>query len=135
MRKPNKWFDVYPYGTKEGDEEAQFFRALCRHEKFEWISISAIIKKSNLTRERVEEIIDKYANRTNPPLVYASPTQEEHWGYWERCPDILKKDERDVSKKDKDNRVDKHISGTSQTQNSNIVVIDANSTSQTIAIP
>jgi hypothetical protein len=60
----------------------------------------------------VEEIVDKYVNKVNPPLLFAHPTNDDHWGYWERCQDRLHDDKRDISKKDKDSRVDKHIAGT-----------------------
>lgn len=111
MSNPKKWPEVYPYGTKEGDEEARFFRALARHSKFEYRSVGAIVKSTGLTRERVEEIIDKYVNKIKPPLVYPHQTNEDHWCYWERCPDVIQKDNRGISEKDKDNRIDKHASG------------------------
>jgi hypothetical protein len=111
MDKPKKWFDVYPYGSKQGDEEAKVFRALSRHAKFDWRSTGAIVKATGLSRERVEEIIDKYVNKVKPALIYAHPSNEDHWGYWERVPEVLKKDDRDVAKKDKDARVDKQIAG------------------------
>ena len=109
MTKPKKWYDVYPYGTKEGDEEAKVFRALSRHHKFDFRSTGAIVSATGLSRDRVEEIIDKYANY-NPPLIYPHPTNDDHWGYWERCEDeVLKDDKRSISKKDKDGRIDKHL--------------------------
>jgi hypothetical protein len=113
MDQPKKWYEVYPYGTKEGDEEAKVFRSLSRHSKFDWRSTGAIVKATGLSRERVEEIIDKYVNKVKPPLIYAHPSNEDHWGYWERVPDVLKKDNRGISQKDKDNRIDKHLSGSS----------------------
>lgn len=114
MNQPKKWTDVYPYGTKEGDEEAKVFRCLARHPKYEYRSVPQIVKTTGLTRERVEEIIDKYANM-KPALIYPHPTNDDCWGYWERCPEVLKKDDRSLSKKDKDNRIDKHM-GTACTQ-------------------
>lgn len=111
MEQPKKWYDVYPYGTKEGDEEAKVFRCLSRHAKYDWRSTGAIVKATGLTRERVEEIIDKYVNKVKPPLIYSHPTNEDHWGYWERVPEVLKKDDRNISTKDKDGRIGKHLSG------------------------
>lgn len=112
MNKPKKWTEVYPYGTKEGDEEAKFFRALARHPKFDYRSTGQIIKTTGLSRQRVEEIIDKYVNKVVPPLLIPHASNDDHWGYWERCQDRLKDDNRDISRKDKDNRVDKHMAGT-----------------------
>ena len=59
----------------------------------------------------VEDIIDKYRNNINPPLIYPHATNEDHWCYWERCPEVLNSDNRGISDKDKDNRIDRHISG------------------------
>lgn len=108
MDKPKKWTEVYPHGTKEGDEESKFFKALARHPKYDWRSTGAIVKASKLPQDRVEEIIDKYINMT-PPLIFPHPKNDAHWGYWERVPDMLKDDDRDLSTKDKDNRIGKHL--------------------------
>jgi hypothetical protein len=113
MSKPKKWPEVYPHGTKEGDEEAKFFKALARHHKFQYRSIAALQQSTGLPRERIEEMIDKYTNRYDPPLIYPHPTNEDHWGYWERCQDQLKTDKRNISQKDQDGRVDKHLQGNS----------------------
>ena len=110
MQKPKKWHEVYPYGTKEGDEEAKVFRGLGRHPKYDYRSTSALVKATGVSRERIEEIIDKYMN-CSPPLIFAHPTNEEHWGYWERCKDRLEDDDRGISNKDKDGRIDKHLAG------------------------
>lgn len=114
MNKPKKWTEVYPYGTKEGDDEAKFFRAIARHKKYEYRSIPAIVKDTGLTRERVEEIIDKYVNKIQPPLIYAHKTTDDNWGYWERCINDLPSDFRNLSNKDKDSRIDKHMNGLNQ---------------------
>lgn len=109
MNKPKKWHEVYPYGTKQGDEEAKIFRALSRHSKFDYRSISALEKSTGLERERIEEIIDKYATQYDPPLIYAHPSQDDHWGYWERCLNDIKGPEKSISSQDKQNRIDKHL--------------------------
>jgi len=108
MNKPKKWTEVYPHGTKRGDVESKFFKALARHPKYDWRSTGAIVKASGLPQETVEEIIDKYVNCT-PPLIFPHPKNDAHWGYWERVPDMLKNDNRDLSTKDKDNRIGKHL--------------------------
>jgi hypothetical protein len=113
MNKPKKWTEVYPQGTKEGDEEAKFFRCLARNPKYEWRSIAQIVKETGLTRERIEEIIDKYHNNIKPAIVYPHKTNADMWGYWERVPEVLKKDDRSISEKDQDARIDKHVTGQS----------------------
>ena len=113
MTQPKKWTEVYPYGTREGTEEAKVFRALARHKKYDFRSIAALIKATGVSRERIEEIIEKYTNRFDPPLIYPHPQNEDHWGYWERCQDQLKDDKRNISQKDQDGRVDRHLHGNS----------------------
>ena len=106
--QPKKWHEVYPYGTKEGDEEAKVFRALSRHHKFDYRSTGAIQQATGLGQDRIEEIIDKYMNQFSPPLIYQHPTNEDHWGYWERC-GLPKQDKRNISQRDQDRRVSKHL--------------------------
>lgn len=113
MSDPKKWTEIYPYGTKEGDEEAKFFKHLARHPKYDYRSVSQLIKSTGLTKERIEEIISKYAEGYDPPLIYPHPTNDDHWGYWERCPDQVKTDHRGISRKDKDQRIDKQLTGSS----------------------
>lgn len=113
MDEPKKWHEVYPYGSKAGDEEAKVFRALSRNKKVDFRSTAAVVKATGLSRERVEEIIDKYATKVQPPLIYAHPTNEDHWGYWEKVPEMLKKDDRGIAQKDRDSRIDKQLSGAS----------------------
>ena len=79
--KPPKWTNVYPQGSKEGDEESKFFIALGRNPKFKWRSVSAIAKETGLSQKRVEEIVAKYY--TNG-MVLQNPKNEDQWGYWER---------------------------------------------------
>lgn len=112
MQTPKKWYEIYPYGTKEGIEEEAFFKALCRT-KYDWRSIGAIVKETKLTRVRVEELIEKYYNKVTPPLIHPHPSLDEHWGYWdnEKVMQEIRRDERDISTKDKDNRIDKHLNG------------------------
>lgn len=102
--KPKKWTDVYPSGTKEGDEESRFFRALARNKKYEWRSTAALSKESGLSKERVEEIISKYIKKS---MVFQNPANEDQWGYWERVPRMVPKKEKCLAKKDQDARIDK----------------------------
>ena len=113
MQKPKKWSEVYAQGTKEGTEESKFFKTLARHPQWQYRSIAHLAAETKLPRKRIEEMIAKYSDvkRFNPPLVYAHPTQEDQWGYWERVPEHLEKDKRSVTKKDQDRRVKKHIQG------------------------
>lgn len=108
MDKPQKWTDAYPYGTKEGDEESKVFRVLARG-SHDFQSTSHITKASGLTRQRVEEIIDKYVNKVKPSLIIPNIENDESWAYWERVPDLLRKDERNISQKDMDKRIDRQL--------------------------
>ena len=52
INTPKKWTEIYPYGTKEGDEESKFFRALARHNKFDYrstIAISTAVTESEIS--------------------------------------------------------------------------------------
>lgn len=100
--KPKKWTDVYPHGTKEGDEECKFFIALARNKKYRWRSLSALAKESGLSRERVEEIINKYYKKG---LVFQDPKNEDQWGYWERVPEMLPTVQKSVAGQDQSNRL------------------------------
>lgn len=100
--RPNKWTEVYPQGTPEGDEEARFFKSLARHPKYEWRSTAAIAKESGLTQKRVEEIVGKYLKLN---MVFQSPKNEEEWGYWERVPHMVPDRYMSASDADKDKRI------------------------------
>ena len=104
--KPKKWTEVYPVGTKQGDEEAKFFRSLARHPKYEWRSTAALSKESGLTPKRVEEIISKYIKMN---MIFQNPKNEEHWGYWERVPHMLPTEYKSASDEDKQKRLDRAI--------------------------
>jgi hypothetical protein len=112
MKKHKKWSEVYPQGTQAGDEEARFFRALARDPKYAYKSVAQLIKETGLSRERVEEIVDKYHTKMDPPLIYPHANNSETWSYWERIKESLKADDRNIAQKDQDNRVDGHIKGT-----------------------
>lgn len=103
---PPKWTQVYPQGTKEGDEEQRFFIALARHQKFEWRSVAALVKESKLSTERVEEIIQKY-HQDAPGMIVNSPQNPANWGYWERVKNSLSTSAPSLTKKDQKARIDK----------------------------
>jgi len=105
--KPPKWTDTYPHGTKQGDEEVKFFISLARNPKFQWRSTSAIAKESGLTKERVEEIIQKYHRKG---MIFQNPKNDEQWGYWERVPEMLPDAKKSISGKDQCDRVNKAVS-------------------------
>jgi hypothetical protein len=113
MQKPKKWTEVYAQGTKEGTEESKFFKTLARHPHWQYINIAHLSAETNLPRKRIEEMIAKYSDpkKYNPPLIYAHPTKEDQWGYWERVPERLEKENRPIAKKDQDRRIYKHIQG------------------------
>ena len=68
MKRYRKWINVYPQGTKEGDEEQKFFISLARHPKYEWRSLAAVAKESGLDKKRVEQIIQKHLNQPDPRI-------------------------------------------------------------------
>ena len=104
MKKLPKWTDVYPQGSKAGDEEQEFFIALARNPKWQWRSVAAIAKESGLTKERVEELLNKYFKRG---MVFQNPQNEDQWGYWERVPMMIPNDTQSISDDDHQNRIKK----------------------------
>lgn len=96
------WWEIYPSGTKEGDEEVKFFIALARNPERKWRNISKLTEETNLSRERVEEIIAKYASLG---IVYQNPKDPEQWGYWERTG--VKKTDKDILDEDHESRLNK----------------------------
>ena len=105
-KTPPKWIDVYPQGTKDGDEEQKFFIALARNAKWEWRTVVAIAKDAGLSPQRVEEIIQKY-HKKYPGMIVQSPKNEDLWAYWERVPDMSTKDTSSVTDKDQEERISK----------------------------
>lgn len=102
MDKPKKWIDVYPQGTKDGDEEQRFFIALARHPEYKWRSTEILAKQSGLSEERVEKLILKYHKKG---MIFQNPKNKEQWGYWERVPDMIK-EKKSVSDADKQKRIE-----------------------------
>jgi hypothetical protein len=102
MKQPPKWSDVYPQGTPQGDDEQRFFIALSRNKKYEFLSIAQISKESHLSKQRVEEIIQKYFHTQ---MVIQNPENEDQWGYWERCSDFLPSEYISIADEDKKRRI------------------------------
>lgn len=103
---PQKWTDIYEFGTQEGNEESRFFIALSRNPKYEWRSVAAIAKESKLSKEKVENIITKYYKFG---MVYQNPEDEDYWAYWERVPHLLPNLEKSICEKDKKYRINKKL--------------------------
>jgi hypothetical protein len=103
----SKWVDIYPQGTKTGDEEQKFFICLARHPTFVWRSVAAIAFEIRLPEDRVEQIIAKYFKKK---MIYQNPKVEDQWGYWERIitkhPELIPDLPMSVSGNDKKNRID-----------------------------
>ena len=103
VKKPPKWTDVYPQGTKAGDEEQRLFISLARNAKFIWRSVAALAKEANLTPERCEEILAKYHKKG---MVFQNPKSEDQWSYWERTPELLPSVDKSIASNDKNTRID-----------------------------
>lgn len=103
MKKPPKWSRIYPQGTKQGDEEQRFFCVLSRG-KYDFLSIAQIAQESRLSKERVEEIIEKYHVSS---MIIQNPENEDQWGYWERCEELLPEEKPTLSETDKEFRIRK----------------------------
>lgn len=107
MKTPPNWYDIYPRGTKEGDEEQKVFTSLARNNKWVWRSVSAIAKEVNLSKERVEEILYKYLKKN---MVFQNPKNEDQWGYWSNVPEMLSnKSKRSISSEDIEKRLNLQV--------------------------
>ena len=107
IRKRKKWWQLYPQGTAEGDQEQKFFKVIARNPKYKFRSVAQISKETGLSKERVEEIIEKYAKIS---IVIQNPKNAEQWGYWERVPkEYLEEEIMSISGKDKKKRVDQEL--------------------------
>jgi hypothetical protein len=104
MDKPEKWVEAYPHGTKEGDEEQKFFIVLTRKPQWEFRSIDSLVRETKLSRQRVEEIIDKYYKKG---MIFQNPSRDDQWGYWERVPYMLKGKRLSIVEKDQEERIKK----------------------------
>jgi len=100
--KLKKWWEVFPQGTKEGDEETRFFIALARHPEFKYRSVDKLSAEANLSKTRCDEIIAKYAPSG---IILNDPKDPERWGYWERCG--CKGDKEGAVKEDHETRIKK----------------------------
>jgi hypothetical protein len=104
MKKLPKWSDIYPQGCKAGDEEQEFWIAIARHPKWQWRSIAAIAKESGLSKERVEELINKYWKKG---MIFQNPQNDDQWAYWERVPNMVPSDSKSIISEDHQKRIDK----------------------------
>lgn len=97
------WWEIYPQGTEEGDEETRFFISLCRNQEFRYRTVEEIAHESGLSKIRVEELIEKYVALD---LIISNPNDPDMWGYWER---IGKKDveEKTIVEEDHESRIKK----------------------------
>lgn len=105
-KTPPKWTSIYPQGTKQGDEEQDFFIVLSRHPTYKWRSTITIAKETNLSKERVEELINKYWKKG---MIFQNPKNEDQWGYWERVPEMLPQTHNSITKQDQNDRINKSI--------------------------
>jgi hypothetical protein len=103
MQKPPHWYDVYPHGTQQGDNEQKIFICLARNpQKWAWRSLSALEKETGLSKDKIEKILYKYLNKG---LVFQNPKNEEQWGYWSNVPEMLNKNLKSISNEDKEKRL------------------------------
>lgn len=108
LSMPANWYDLYPRGTKEGDEEEKIFNSLARHTTWKWRSVSAIAKDTGISKERVEEVLYKYYKKN---MVFQNPKNEDQWGYWSNHPELLNKpNKKSIRQEDIDKRLNLAVS-------------------------
>lgn len=105
-KNPPKWTQVYPHGTKEGDEEQGVFVCLCRSKKWKFRSLAQIAKEAGISKERAEEILYKYWQKN---MVFQNPLNEDQWAYWESVPDMVPEEEASITDLDHEDRIDEFL--------------------------
>ena len=101
---PPRWSDVYPQGTKEGDEEQGLFLALSRNLTYAYRSVGQLSKDSNLSKERTEEILNKYWKKG---MTFQN--NDNKWAYWERVPELLPIILKSITKEHQEKRTSKKL--------------------------
>jgi hypothetical protein len=103
MKKtPPNWYDIYPQGTQQGDDEQKLFTSLARNGKWVWRSVGAIEKETNLDKEKIEKILYKYLKLG---VVFQNPKNEDQWGYWANVPEMLNLKKKSINQEDIQNRI------------------------------
>jgi len=103
MKKPKKWTEVFPQGTKEGVEEQKFFIALARDAKAAYKSTSDLAKETKLPLDRIEQIISKYHALG---MIFQSENNDNYWAYWQRDESRIKEN-KTLVQIDQDDRIEK----------------------------
>jgi len=108
--KMPEWYEIYPQGTPEGEEEKKFFISLARNKKYKnWRSVSAISKEIDISAERIEQIIFKY-NKIG--LVIQSPSNSEFWGYYHNNTDTIPEEKDSVIIEERKKMINKKLNPT-----------------------
>lgn len=103
MSRPKKWHEVY-----KGNEERAFFvgkdgKSGLVRSSFNYRSVSALAKESGLTKERVEQLVNKFMASG---LIFQNDNHDDQYGYWERVnPNFNTGGAKTVAAKDQDERV------------------------------
>ncbi len=76
-----KWHEVY-----SNSDEQKFFigkdgKSGLVRSQYDFRSVAALAKEAGLTKDRTEQIIDKFVKMG---VVIVSPNKEDHYGYWQR---------------------------------------------------
>ena len=66
--------------------------------------MAAIAKESGLSKERVEELLNKYWKKG---MVFQNPQNDDQWAYWERVPQMVPNDVQSINDEDQKKRVKK----------------------------
>jgi len=91
-----------PKVQEKGMKNYKFFTALARNPKWSWRSVASLAKETNLSQERIEDIIYKYMQKG---MVFKNPKNDEQWGYWANVPEMLGNKTKSINQEDKDNRL------------------------------
>jgi hypothetical protein len=106
IKKIKKWHEIYPQGTKEGDDDQKIFISLERNPNYKSRSVASICKDTGLSEDRVIDFLDKYSKLGQ---VFQNPNNENYWFYWELLPDefiyLISENPVSIADMDKNNRI------------------------------
>lgn len=103
MSRPKKWHEVY-----KNNEERAFFigkdgKSGLVRSSYQYRSVSALAKESGLTKDRVEQIVNKFLTAG---IVFQNENHDDQYGYWERVnPNFQLGGSKTIVAKDQDEQV------------------------------
>lgn len=101
--KPKKWHEIY-----KGNDERAFFvgkdgKSGLVRTSYTYRSVSALVKESGLSKDKVEQMVNKFLGLG---IIFQSDNHDDQYGYWERVnPNYVVGGAKTIVAKDQESRV------------------------------